>query len=104
MKMLRASAERKRPEGGSLEATKLRFFNYKTKLFVVFGKQYGLNEEYLRNYNQVNEYPWMIVFKAKTLVGGWEDRAGGGGATLVSSLFRCRSSSLPTLGSYYLQY
>ena len=73
----------------SLEATKLRFFNYKTKLFVVFGKQYGLNEEYLQNYTQVNEYPWMIVFANKTLVGGC-------GATLVSSLFRCRSSSLLT--------
>ena len=81
MKMLRASAERKRPEGGSLEATKLRFFNYKTKLFVVFGKQYGLNEEYLQNYTQVNEYPWMIVFANKTA-----EKQGDCGATLVSSL------------------
>ena len=83
MKMLRASAERKRPEGGSLEATKLRFFNYKTKLFVVFGKQYGLNEEYLQNYTQVNEYPWMIVWATEDLVGRC-------GATLVSSLFSCQ--------------
>ena len=69
----------------SLEATKLRFFNYKTKLFVVFGKQYGLNEEYLQNYTQVNEYPWMIVFAFAT-----EDLAGRCGATLVSSLFSCQ--------------
>ena len=82
MKMLRASAERKRPEGGSLEAMKLRFF-YKTKLFVVFGKQYGLNEEYLQNNTQVNEYPWMIVFANETQVGVC-------GATLVSSLFSCQ--------------
>ena len=50
------------------------------KTFVVFGKQYGLNEEYLQNYTQVNEYPWMIVFANETQVGGC-------GATLVSSLF-----------------
>ena len=53
------------------------------KTFVVFGKQYGLNEEYLQNYTQVNEYPWMIVFANETQVGGC-------GATLVSSLFSCQ--------------
>ena len=53
-----------------MEAPKLRFFNYNTKLFVVFGKQYRLNEEYLQNYTQVNEYPWMIVFANETQVGG----------------------------------
>ena len=85
MKLVRASAEWKRAELGSLEAPKLRFFNYKTKLFVVFGKQYGLNEEYLQNYTQVNEYPWMIVFAFAT-----EDLVGKCGATLVSSLFSCQ--------------
>ena len=66
----------------SWEATKLRFFNYKTKLFVVFGEQNGLYQKYLQNYTQVNEYPWMVVFANKTA-----EYQGGCGATLVSSLF-----------------